>query len=113
MTDTPLRDAGQCSIPHHAALVVDVLAVLQRLDVLGLLTDRDDPTEYLPEVPGLVSLIINNNVTEQGVNSVFDEMFESANSFRPSSAVMPGLLIALAGIRNRWLRWQFLEHNIE
>lgn len=112
MTDTkPLFTAGTCSIPHHTALVVDVLAVLHELDVLGFLAESNDRTEYSPEVPGLVSLIIGNNITEDAVNAVFDEMFDDNAAYRPSDQAMPALMSSLEAIRGRWLRWKFIDRQ--
>lgn len=105
----PLFRAGACSIPHHTALVVDVLAMLHELDVLGFLAESNDRTEYSPEVPGLVSLIVGNNISEEAVNAVFDEMFDANPAYRPGPEVLPALVASLETIRGRWLRWGFLE----
>ena len=90
-----------------AALVWLVLKVddyMDAVDPMGLAEGRYRPHEYSPEIPDFINMILNDTVSVDGINRVFQEYFD--HPLGPQAPVTAQQLAnGLQHIRGEWLAY--------
>ena len=98
-----------CSVPHHVDLVLGVDDILNEVDPIGIGADSPDPHEYSPEIPGLVQMVVENDITESALHRVFEQMF--AEGMVPNELKTQTILRGLMELRDKWVWWQRPKEN--
>ena len=94
------ENPANCSVPEHVLVTVLVNEVLLKIDPIGVFGDTLQYSEYLPEVPYLVDMVVGDRITTDGIREIFDHFFGSG---RISNFNVELIYEELVNARELWL----------